>query len=71
MVPPPVVRAFGTPSASVSPSLAPLNVKFADAQVNAFSAGKLGLKVLERCSMIGVPLPIVVVPVMLTFPATL
>jgi len=62
MVPPPVVLAFGTPSARVSPSLAPLNVKFADMQVDGFRAGNVGFKVFERCSTIGVPLPIVTGP---------
>src|SRR5437870_12592427 len=71
MVPPSVVLAFGTPSARVSPSLAPVRPRFAGRQVDGFNAGKLGLKVAERCSTIGVPPPIVVEPPLLKLPEAL
>lgn len=62
--PPPVIRAEGTPRPVVSPSLAPANAKDAVAQAAGFKAGKAGLKVIERCSLMGVlPLPRVTVPV--------
>ena len=64
------MRAFGTPSASVSPSAAPVKVKFAVAQVAGFNAGKGGLKVIERCSVMGVPPPIANLPDAEMFPVT-
>ena len=69
MAPPPIVLEFGTPSAIVSPSLAPANAKSALLQTPGFNAGKVGLKVNGRCSRIGVPpLPMAIVPVVARFP---
>src|SRR5579864_177230 len=63
------IIALGTPSAIVSPSLAPGNVNVRAAQALGFNGPKLGLNVIDRCSSMGVPpVPIVTDPLAATSP---
>lgn len=50
-----VIMALGTPKATVSPSAAPVRVKFAVVQVLGFSPVKVTLNAIDRCSTMGVP----------------
>src|ERR1700676_3458579 len=66
----PATNALGTPRAMESPSLAPLNASAASvAQLFGPSPGTdTLLKVLERCSTMGVPPPMVTEPLAATSP---
>jgi len=59
---PPIILAFGTPRASVSPSAAPVRVKLAVEQVAGFKAARAGLNKAERCFVIAVPPPMTTDP---------
>src|SRR5215472_6070868 len=65
---PTAINALGTPNAVVSPSLAPVRVNASEVHVLGFKDGKDALKVCERCLTMGVPLPIVTDPAVLTAP---
>jgi len=53
---------FGTVKTTVSPSLTPVAARVATLHVPLFSAGQLTDDCNERCFVINVPLPMLIVP---------